>query len=346
MSFDVFKADGFSMRSLIAAINQSPYIPRRLAQLGLFRNFGVATTAVQLEIKDNVIYLVPAKPRNAPGTNNRDANRKLVPMNCLHLPVQDQIMADEVLNVREFGSETQMLSLQNRVNEKLQTIRNSFEATLEYHRMGAVKGAVLDADGTTTLYNLFTVFNVSPIAPFNFDLLASDPAPDHVKRKCSEIIRATEDELGANGVDIQVRSFVGSQFMDDLTGHPECIEAYKRQTDGRATFLIDRTARREFFYAGITFEEYRGKVGSVKFVEDGEARFYPVGVAGLFECAYGPPNWMRDASMAGVPAEGLPFEVKITPDPKGRWVDIDAQSNPLHYCTRPRVLLNALGRSG
>jgi Phage major capsid protein E len=338
---DVFKADAFSMTTTTAAINQVPYAPRRIQQLGLFRSFGVDTLAVQIELRDDVLYLVPAKPRNSPGTHNRDTIRKVVPLNCVHLPVTDQLMADEIQGRRAFGTDNQLETVQAKINEKLGTIRNSFETTLEFHRLGAIKGVVMDADGTTPILNLFTAFELTPRPVVNFDLTAPDPAPGVVKNTCNEVIRGIEDELGANGIEIMVHSFVGSRFMDDITSHPECIEAYKRQTDGRATFLIDRTARRQFFYGGIMFDEYRGKVGSVQFIDEDEARFFPLGVPGLFDCAYGPPNWLSDVNMPGVP-----IYAKVTPDPKDRWVDIDAQSNPLHYCTRPRVLIQGLGRSG
>jgi hypothetical protein len=35
-------------------------------------------------------------------------------------------------------------------------------------------------------------------------------------------------------------------------------------------------------YAGILFEEYRGRVGSVDFTDASKAYFFPVGVPGLF----------------------------------------------------------------
>lgn len=338
MSLDVFKADAFSMRSLTAAINNMPYVPRRIGELGIFRNFGIPTTTAQIEIKDNVLYLVPAKPRNAPGTQNRDTVRKMVPINCVHLPVEDQLTADEVQNIREFGSENALQSVQSKVNEKLMTIRQSFEATLEHHRVGAVKGIVLDADGTTVLYNLFDIFGVTAQTLVQFDFLDPAPASGAVRKKCSAIIRTIEDALGAIPYQY-VHGFVGSQFMDDLTSLPETLTAYDRWNQGEQ--LRAQVARRTFFYAGILFEEYRGSVGGVDYFGADEARFFPVGAPGLFDCAYGPPNWMGQVNLPGVP-----FYAKTTVDPKDRWVDIDAQSNPVHYCTRPRTLIQALGRSG
>lgn len=340
MSLDVFKADAFSMRTLSAAISTMPYVPRRIGQLGIFRNFGINTTVAQIEVKNNILYLVPARPRNAPATPNRQNTRKMVPINTVHLPVEDQLTADEVQNIREFASENALQTVQSKVNEKLGTIRQAFEATLEHHRVGAIKGQVLDADGQTVLYDLYDIFGVQklPVVNFNFLALASENPPTGAVRKtCSSIIRSIEDELGETPYQY-VHAFVGSRFMDDLTALPETIRAYERWNDGE--WLRGQVARRTFFYAGILFEEYRGKVGTYEYFGQDEAHFFPVGAPGLFDCAYGPSNYLSDVNM-----QGAPFYAKVTPDPKDRWVDIDAQSNPVHYCTRPRCLIQGTGRT-
>jgi hypothetical protein len=35
------------------------------------------------------------------------------------------------------------------INDKLQGLKNDIEATKEFHRVGAISGVILDADGTT-----------------------------------------------------------------------------------------------------------------------------------------------------------------------------------------------------
>lgn len=346
MSLDVFKADGFSVRSLTAAINQMAYVPGRIGQLGLYRQFGITTTVAQIEVKDGVLYLVPAGVRGEPATRNRDTSRKLIPLNAVHLPVEDRILADEVQNVRDFGTESTLQSIQSKVNEKLMTIRQSFEATLEWHRLGGIKGVILDADGVTTLYDLYDVMGISKLPVVNFDMTAADPESGAIRKTCSSIIRSIEDELGAAPYSY-IHCYCGPQFIDDLTSLPETIEAYQRYvtvqgaTAGAGGQLRQQVARKSFDYGGILFEEYRGKVGDVQFIGDDEAHFFPVGVPGLFDCAYAPANYVETVN-----TNGLPFYAKQTVDPKGRWIDLDAQSNPVHYCTRPRVLIQGVGRSG
>jgi hypothetical protein len=333
---DVFKADAFSLRSLTSAINQAPYVPGRIGQMGLFRSSGITTTAAQIEIRDGVLYLIEARPRGADPKLNEDVARKMVPLNTVHLPVSDRVEADEVQNIRAFGTENVLQTIQGKVDEKLTTIRQSFEATLEWHRLGALKGIVLDVDGSTELYNLYTVFEVSKLSTVYFDLSAAEPSDGDVRKKCHAIQRLIEDELGA-ATYTGIHGFVGKTFMDNLVSHKETLKAYDRWMDGQA--LRESFARRSFAYAGIMFEEYRGKVGGTQFIGDEDAEFFPTGVPDLFRNVYAPANYIETVNTVG-----LPFYAKQTLDRKGRFVELDAQSNPLHYCTRPRVLIS--GQAG
>ena len=65
------------------------------------------------------------------------------------VPVENVIRADEVTNVRAFGTESDLEMVQNVVNARQAKQRRRIEITQEYHRIGAVRGQVLDADGQT-----------------------------------------------------------------------------------------------------------------------------------------------------------------------------------------------------
>ena len=63
------------------------------------------------------------------------------------------------------------------VNDRLAMMAMKHDATLEHLRIGAIKGQILDADGTTILYDLFDEFGVSQQAEVDFDLDNNAPAP-------------------------------------------------------------------------------------------------------------------------------------------------------------------------
>ncbi|WP_173401664.1 major capsid protein, partial [Pseudomonas putida] len=46
---DIFEDNAFSVPALTAAINEQPFVPGRLAELGLFEEEGVTTVTVQVE---------------------------------------------------------------------------------------------------------------------------------------------------------------------------------------------------------------------------------------------------------------------------------------------------------
>ena len=43
----------------------------------------------------------------------------------------------------------------------MQQLKDNMTATMEFHRLGAIKGVVLDANGTTVLHDIFNTFGVT-----------------------------------------------------------------------------------------------------------------------------------------------------------------------------------------
>jgi Phage major capsid protein E len=74
------------------------------------------------------------------------------------------------------------------------------------------------------------------------------------------------------------RSRLESSWINCST--PRVEKAYERFLDG--AFLRQGQARGSFEYAGILFEEYRGRVGTVDFTDASKGYLFPVGVPGLF----------------------------------------------------------------
>lgn len=331
--FDAF-AGAFHMRSMTAAINRAPFVPGRLGQMGIFRARGIATTAAWIEVKNNRLYLVKARPRGTDGQQNEAELRNAIPLPTLHLPVTDHLWADEVQDVREFGTGNRMQAIQTKVDEKMMTMGRSLDATVEFHRMGAVTGTVLDADGKV-LNDLYNTFQVAKPNPVSFPFNASNPDPRIIRKTCTAIVRAIEDELGADSPEY-IHAYCGSGFFDKLVDHPEVVKAYDRKNDGEQQ--RERTARRTLFYGGILFEEYRGKVPNhkgvlVEFIPENEARFFPVGIQDLFDEIYAPADRLSTVNTIGLPRYAMP-----TRDRKDRFIEIDAQSNPLILCNTPRAL--------
>jgi len=329
-TMDVFNQDAFSLRSLTAAINKAPYKPGRLGELGLFAESGITTTVVQVEEKDGQLTLIQSTPRGGPGSSiGRDA-RRLRSFTVPHLQREAMVIADEVQNVRAFGTESEVETVQGIVNQRLATLRAMHEVTLEYLRMGALKGVILDGDGATTLYNLFTEFGVAQQTA-NFDFTDTDLA---VRGTCKAALRLMETELGA-ATYTQARALCSATFFDALIDHPVVQETFKY----REGEMLRADIRRGFLFGGIVWEEYRGKVGLIDFIADGEAYLFPEGATTekgpLFQTYFAPADFEETVNTMG-----LPIYAKQARDPEfQRWVKLHTQSNPLPLCLRPAAVI-------
>jgi hypothetical protein len=333
MHMDAFNSDVFDMQTLTLALLDQPHVPRRLAEMSLFEEEGVATTSISVEKQGNTLTLVQTTQRGAPALQNVPDARELTSIPTVRLAIEDSVMADEVQNLRAFGSETDVTTLEAEVAKRNLRMSNSIEATIEYHRVTALEGNVLDADGSTLL-DLFTTFGVTQQTEVDFDLDNASPASGALRKVCSSVIRLIEDELGGLPYS-SIHAMVSSQFFDDLTAHPE-YRANKLSWEA-AGALDERIARRAVTFGGITFEEYRGTIGSTKYVADDKARIFPIGVPGLFVTRYGPAEYWDTVNTIGLPR----YARQVAAREPDVYRTFRVQSHPVNICTRPRVLIPA-----
>lgn len=335
--FDIFNSDPFSLVSLTDSINKVPFIPGYLGSIGLFQEVGISTTTVMIEEEDGVLYLVENRPRGASPQQNQTSKRKARSLACTHLPTGDRVKADEIQGVREFGSQDQAKAIINVVNSRLMTMSNSLDATLEHLRIGAIKGQILDSDGSTVIYNLFTEFGVSQETEIDFDLDNASAVAGAVRKNCAKVVRLMAKNLGAAPL-LGVGCLCGDAFFDDLVNNPEVRETYLNQqaaNELRNAYISGGLSFGSFNFGGIQFVNYRGSVGAVDYINTDKAHFFPIGVPGLFKTYFGPANYIETVNTLG-----LPKYAKVSPDAQfQKWVDLEAQSNPLPICTRPKALI-------
>lgn len=197
--------------------------------------------------------------------------------------------------------------------------------------MGALKGIILDADGSV-LYNLYTEFGITPyIVHFALSTTATS-----VLNKCKEVIRHIEDNLMGE-IYSGVHCLCSAEFFDLLVAHAEVVTWYKNWS--ASAQMIGADLRKGFTFGGITFEEYRGTAtdpegAAHRFIASGDAHFYPEGTSQSFNTIYGPGDFLETVN-----TPGLPLYAKQVTDPMGRRVDVHIESNPLPMCYRPALLV-------
>lgn len=329
-TFDIFNNDAFSVSSLSQVIVDIPRVQTILGDSGLFTESGISTTTMMIERTGSEFKLVPSAPRGGVGAPVSLKGRSLFPVMATHLPQTGAMLADEVQGIRAFGSETEVEAASARIAAKLAVAKANLDLTLEYHRIGAIKGQILDADGSTVLMDMYSTFGVSQTT-LNFIL---GTAGTKVKDKITAVTRAIRQKLGG-------RSFTGAEvlcsasFYDSLTGHVTIEKAFELFNQNAYARADQRGAA--FTFAGVTFREYLGGVGGVDFIPAGEAYAYPTGVTGLFQTAYAPADYMETVNTLG-----LPYYAKQMRMDYDKGIAFETQSNPINLCTLPEAVIKLL----
>lgn len=323
---NVFQSNLFSLVDLTSAIYTLPYVPSRLGDLGIFEESGIATTAVVVEQKAGVLALVPNIPRGAPpmpvSRDKRTARSFVVP----HLPERATLLADAVQNLRAFGSASVLDSVTTMRDEVLLKMKRNLDATIEFGRVGAIQGVILDSTGST-IYNLFTEFGVSQTS-INF-ALGTSTTP--IRTKISQMMKAMRAVLGGITFD-GVRVFCGQTFWEDFINHDNVTKTFLNYVEGASKLQGD--PRLQFPFGGCWWEYYYGFNGSTPFIADNEAYAVPTGCPGLLITRFAPADYIETVNTIG-----LSYYSKAEPMDMEKGIDIEMQSNPLSICTRPGAII-------
>lgn len=339
-TMDVFKQDAFNMLSLTTALNKQPFVPSRLGQLNIFTPRPVRTETVAVEERNGVISIIQTSPRGAPLAQRATEKRKIRDFRTARIAKQDHMTASEIQNIRAFGSESELMQVQDEVARRLNGpagLMREVEMTWENMRLGAIQGIVADADGAT-IYNWFDEFGITAATEIDFDLDNASPASGAVRKKCSQVVRAMQRTAKGAWMPGQtyVQALCGDAFWDDLTAHSEVRQTYLNTMEAKE--LRGGLAYESFAYGGIVWENYRGTDdGSTIAVGTDKAKFFPVGAPGVFEVAQSPAETFDFVNTPGLPVYGM-----IVPDDdRNTFVDIEVYSYPLFMCTRPEMLQSA-----
>lgn len=335
---DIFNDDAFSVTSLVLAMKDVKYVPSRIGQMGLFTATGIDTLniAIEREGAESVI-IVPASARGGPGKTVGTTRRSMVNFSVPHFQLDDAIMADSIQGVRAFGTRDQVEMMQAKIAGKAVTHSQSFALTEEYHRLKLIaEGKVYDSDGTTVLFDFFTALGYTAETEIDFDLDNANPLGGVLRKKCAGVVRQIGeilDGLPSTGI----HALCGNAFFDDLIAHPEVRETYKGYeaaatlrnayvTDGRGGSWA------MFEFGGITWENYRG--GQTVGVHTDKCHLFPVGVPDLFKTHYAPADYIETVN-----TEGQRLYAKQWRMPNDKGIQLEYQTNAIHYCTRPKVLV-------
>jgi hypothetical protein len=322
---DPFAANNplFRLTSLTASMENLPYQPRRLEQLGWFTEAGLSTTTAWIEERDGVLYVFDVKARGSDGNVAGEGDRRGIEFQIPHIPAQGSLLADSVQGVRAFGTENQSEVLITRLNERLGVIRNSMDYTIEYHRMLAIKGQYMDANNVAQ--SLFTKFAVAQQTA-NFIL---NPSTD------TEGQAQVVDLMIKIGAGLKGRTFSGVHVLCGTTFWQHLLKDKGR----KQTYLNTPDAAKLRGPGGImmdlwgcTWEWYQGD--SLINIGATDAYMVPTGVQNKYLTRYAPAPYTETVNTIG-----RPYYVKSELMKFGKGWDFEAQSNPLNIDTVPRATI-------
>jgi len=340
-ALDIFNQNAFSVTTMALGMREIKYVPSYIGALGLFRTSTIDTLDFTIEKDaDQNIFIIGSSPRGGVGQTFGKNRRTLRKLPVPHFQVDDAIYADEVQSVRAFGDAIATERLVDRISRRAGEVSNSFALTEEYHRLKVVTtGQMLDKDGTV-LFDYYAEMGESAPSVIDMDLDNASPARGALRIKCAAIVRQMAQAL--DGIPYSgILALCGDAFWDQLVTHSEVEKTYinwSAAQDMRGNLIQMNSTTTGIYGAMSLFDiqwvNYRG--GLSVGIGTNDCYFIPLGTPDLFKTVYAPADYIETVNTMG---QRLYSKVYRMQNDKG--MNMEFQSNVIHYCSRPRVIIHA-----
>lgn len=334
-TFDIFRGNAFSTTALTSAFRRNVvYEEQYLGSLGIFESMPVRNRAIFVErATDGGIVLIPTSPDGAPPEELGPDTRDLVPLRTTRLTKGFTLYARELQDIRAFGSESEMMTVQGEYMARAAKVRRDMEATHELHRLGALQGKLLDADGVSVIYDYFDMFEISEAPYVDFPLRHEDSDSVNLRMFFTQFARNML-RAGVLTPGARIGAIVGDEFYDLLVTHPQIEKLYMGWA-GALELRNPAAPFQAFSYAGIEWHNYRGlgDDSPISIAPD-EVRFFPIGMPDVFKKAMGPHESIEWVNTPGIDT----YLVNILDRDRNMWTRGELYSYPLYFCQQPDKL--------
>lgn len=325
---DFFKTGSFNLAEMTAAINVIPNQYGILGRLGIFSDHGITQRSAVVEYDNLTLNLLTSKPLGSPGDTNATGKRLVKSFAIPHFPFDDSMRPEDLQGRRAFGQVTAE-DAGYVMNKKLTEMRNKHDQTLEWMRMGVLKGSITDGSANVILAP-YTDFGLTqPVVA-----MALPTGSTEVLLKVLAVKRLVEAAVTGSSY-TGITALCGSNFFDAFTTQATVKAAFANWMAMQNNYT---DYRQGFVYGGVNFIEYFGSVpdssGSTTALLDTDTAYaFPMGT-NLFETFYAPGDFLDTVNTIGVP-----FYARQVVDELGRGVKVHTQSNPLPLCLKPNVIV-------
>lgn len=334
-TMDIFNSSAFSTTSLSGMVEKMDYVPQLLGSLNLFTPEPVRTRNIFVDRTDGGLTLIPTSADGAPPESLIGDGRDAVSLRTTRLAKEFTIYAHELNGIRASGTETELMAVQSEFARRTGRIRDDMELTHEFHRLGALQGLLLDADGSTVIYDYSTEFNESIPAATSFEL---DVSTTKVHDLCKDVARGMARSGRGSLAGASIHALAGDDFYDALVSHANVEKFYLQQQEARNMREAQGQIFESFRVGGITFHNYRGTDdNSTVAIPTAEAKFFPVGARDVFKQAMAP---LETLEYVNTPGQNV-YQMAIPDRDRNMWAKGEIYSYPLYVCQQPRVLRRA-----
>lgn len=332
--FDLVANWPFTSRHLTQTVNEIPNQYGYLEELGYAPGEGVASTVVEIAREGSTIRVLPNVERGGPSSTKGAPTEDAIFIRIPSFPQVHTITPKDVQDwVKKANREINPKTMEESLAERLESMRFDHDLTLEYQRVGAMKGVLLDGNGNE-LIDLFDAFGVTQkVVDFALDNDATV-----VTEKVDEVISYIRANL-LGEIMTGVEIFVDKAFFNALVSHPNVEKFYLGYVN--AMMLANPNYKpkygRVFEFHGVTFREYDAQVTlynktTVPMIANGDGHAIPVGTRDAFQTYFGPPNDIRFVN-----AEGLEIYMSQEMMKHGAGIELKSESCPLPVFRRPAL---------
>ncbi len=245
----------FTAINLTDALDVIPNQWGLLAEMDMFDEIGVDTTIIEINYRDAFINLLASAERGSiPQAVGAD-DEAAVFIKAPHFPDLDLITPKDLENRWAFTPGMQSKrrrTLEDEVARRLMKIAFRHDLTLEYQRMGAIKGKIYDGKGKL----LLDLFNTFGITQKSFTFAFSNTTTFFPQQMTFDVARYIELNLHGDvseGIDV----LCDPLFFNALTSHPKVQQFWINYRDA-AIFRGDQ--RKQFDFGALRFIEYNAQV--------------------------------------------------------------------------------------
>lgn len=331
-TMDIFNAPQFGVVSLSGMVDRLPYVPTLLDSLNLFEPMPVRSRNIMIDRRNGGLQLIQTSADGAPPDVLDNEDRDMVMLRTTRLTKRFTLYAYELEGIRAFGTESELMQVMAEYNRRAARIKADMSATHEHHRLGALQGILLDADGTSVIRNYFEEFGITQPAALALDFRHTTTG---IRAQLATIVRSIIDGSDGliNGTN-QIHALIGDAAFDKLVTHPEVERTYLNWA-AAADLRQGIGVYQSFTFGGITWHNYRGvRSGSALSIPTNGVRFFPVGTRGVFVKAMAPYEGLGYLGTAGQDT----YMLNIPDRERDQWTKGEIYSYPLYMCQRPEVL--------